>query len=87
MTEPDVDGDTTIWRAVSAHTSSKLHRRRDCLALSKAKRVEAKPRRLHPHADWCSVCTGDGRADGGGSREIYELAKSIGEDRAGAADD
>lgn len=87
MTEPDVDGDTTIYRTVCSHTDSVIHLREDCIALEQASRVEAKPRRLHPHAEWCGACTNGGRDDGGGSREIYELAKSIGESRAEAADD
>lgn len=87
MSEPDVDGDTTIYRVVSAHTDSVLHLDADCTALKKAGHVEAKPRRLHPHADWCRVCTGDGPATGTNSHEIYTLAKSIGEARTEAADD
>jgi len=87
MTEPDLAPDATVWRAVSSDRRSMLHTRRNCPALQKANKVESKPLRTHPHPTWCSICTGDGPAAGGGSREIYERAKRIGQQRSEAVDD
>ena len=46
---------------------------------------------LHPECfpdpDICALCGGDAGSNGGGSRELYEQAKQIGEQRAEGSDD
>jgi len=87
MSDPSIEPGESVWRTVSAGTNHKLHTRPHCPALQQSSQVMETTLQCHPDPDWCRICTGDGPAAGGGSREIYQLAKSIGEDRAEAADD
>jgi len=77
----------TLYRAIGANTGSKVHVERDCQALRRAERVEETRPAYHPDPDYCALCAGDGGGNGGGSRELYERAKQIGEQRAEATND
>lgn len=86
MSEPDLDGADTIWKATGANTGKVVHLSRDCRALQRASNVRAMKVRQFPNPTWCSYCLGT-RNNGGGSREIYELAKNAGEQRAQVQDE
>ena len=76
-----------VYRPVGARAGWKLHGSRTCRALQAADRVEETNVSQHPHREWCQVCTGDRIETGGGSRELYEEIKQIGEQRTEATND
>ena len=86
MSEPDVDPDDTIFKATGANTGKVVHLKRDCKALQRASNVREMQARQFPNPKWCSYCLGN-RTHGGGSREIYELAKQAGQNRAEVQDE
>lgn len=72
-----------VWWTIGKNTRRKLHTSQTCPAVKRAAKSEPTERSKHPNADMCQRCSGDGRTAGGGSREIYEAAKAIGEARGG----
>jgi len=76
-----------LYRPVGARAGWTLHTSQDCPALQGASSVEEADPDQYPHRDQCRRCADDVDTTGGGSRELYEQIKQIGEQRTEATND